>query len=288
MFDLTELKKYILTKRARKFTDVIEGFTKQLEEELENRTPDSNLINVSRITSMPTYQFAIMALENNSPTQVITTIEEIRKRYYNKDNIDNETLGFLDSIEGKAYGYIALNTKNMEMKKAFYKYAIKYFEMAYCRGYCDALLDRADLEKKMGDPYKGEEVAFRVLSESKETYTCLGELFYDFSSLVESAIRVIEGKRALIPDILDFKYAMWKYQDGAKKSINSKLYYGLSLIIYNEEGSKEQGLKIVKEAFDEFKKANKDCDKVLFASDAKLFKENIELIETRILKNNTR
>ena len=281
---LEEIKKSILVKKAKTFTDVIDGFTRQLEESLQLRNPSGDKIDVSSLMSMPTYQFAIMAFENNSPTQVVKVIKEIKKRYSKKKNIDSLTLGFLDALEGKAYGYIALYSKNAKYSETFYKCAIKCFENAYSRGYCDALLDLADLQKKLINPFKGEETAFRVLAESNESYTRLGEMFYDFNSLVESAIRVLEGRRTIISDIVDFKYAMWKYQDGASKSINSKFYYGLSLIIYNEDNSLEKGLKIVKETFSEFKKVNENYSKMFFSSDVKKFKENIDLIEKKIIK----
>ena len=285
---MLDIKKKALIKEAKTFTDVIRGFTSKLEERLMTRRPDDEEINISKLLCMPTYQFAIQALENNSPTQVIKTIEEIKKRYSRFGNLDTKTLGFLDSIEGKAYGYIALNSKNAKTKEEFYKYSIKCFKQATRRGYYDAMLDLADLEKKIISPFKGEETAFKVLEDSDEVYTCLGELFYDFSSLVESAIRVLEGRRPIISDIIDFKYAMWKYQDGADKSINSKFYYGLALIIFNDDGSKEEGLKIVKESFDEFKRVNQNCNKILFATDANQFKNNISLIENNIIKVNKR
>ena len=288
MFDVDNIKKYMLTKKARTFTDVIDGFTSQLEYALNSRVPDRAHISMYTITRMPTYQFAIRALENNSPTQVIKTIQAIKRRYAKLNNIDDLTLGFLDAIEAKAYGYIALNAKNEDMQKSFYKFAVKGFNNAYSRGYYDALLDLADLQKKMGEVYEGEATAFKVLAESKESYTCLGELFYDFSALTESAIRVLEGKRPLISDIMDFKYSMWKYEDGAKKSINSKFYFGLALIVCNEDDSKERGLKIVKETFQEFKTANADCHKYLFESDVKEFRKNIELVENKIIKDRKR
>ena len=276
----------MMLKKARTFTEVIDGFTSRLEDVLEHREPSSGWINIDRIANMPTYQFAIQALENNSPTQVIKTIQAIRERYAKLDTIDSKTLGFLDAIEGKAYGYIALNSKNANDKTAFYRYAVKCFQNANSRGYYDAYLDLADLEKKLGNPYMGEMVAMKIVGKSQETYTTLGEMFYDFVSLRESAIRVMEGKRPIITNFYDFEYAMWKYQDGAKDSINSRFYYALSLIIKNEDGSKEEGLNLLKETIQEFKKVNEDCHKYLFASDVKVFKENIDLVEKKILKIN--
>lgn len=276
-------EKFWLNKTKEQFQPIV-GFTRRLQAELEEREPSVQWINKERITSMPTYQFAVLALENESPAQVVNVLHAIRKRYQKIDKIDSNALGFLDCIEGKAYGYISLNTKNEKESKKFYDMAIKCFENGYSRGYYEAKLDLADLEKKRGYPYVGETEAFKVLGKTPEIYTCLGELFYDFSKLSESAVRVIEGKRPLISDIMDFKYSMWKYESGAENSINCKFYYGLALIIYNNDGSKEKGLHIVKETFEEFKEANANIHKVLFESDAKKFKENINLIEKRLLR----
>lgn len=281
------LEKFWLNRTKNQFQPII-GFTKKLEEELDAREPSIKWINKDRITIMPTYQFAIWALENESPAQVVNVINRIRKRYEKIDKIDSHALGFLDCIEGKAYGYISLNSKNEKESKRFYEMAVKCFENGYSRGYYDAKLDLADLEKKRGYPYVGETQAFKVLGRTPETYTCLGELFYDFSKLSESAVRVIEGKRPIISDIMDFKYSMWKYESGAANSINCKFYHGLALIIYNTDGSKDKGLKIVKETFDDFKKANENINKILFASDVKQFKENVELIEKRLIKVQSR
>ena len=285
---MMDIKRQILLMKARTFTDVVEGFTSRLEGALEDRTPSTGWINISRILTMPTYQFAVWALQNDSPTQVVKTIQTIRERYAKLDNIDSKTLGFLDAIEAKAYGYIALNSKNANIKTNFYRYAVKCFQNAYSRGYHEAFLDLADLEKKLGDPYKGEFVARQALGKTPEIYTALGELFYDFSSLTESAIRVMEGKRPLISNLYDFEYAMWKYEDGSQNSVNAKMYYGLSLIVNNKYGSKEDGLKLVKDTIEEFKKANEDCHKYLFQSDVKVFRSNIELIERKLIKANKR
>ena len=173
----------------------------------------------------------------------------------------------------------------MQSQVKFYNLAVKCFNSAKSRGYFDAILDLADLEKKLGDVTKGENTAFTVFNNTNESYTRLGELYYDFSKLVESAIRVLEDKRPLIEDIVGFEYAMRKYRLGSENSVNCKVYYGLALII---EGKKKEGLKMVKANFNEFKEYNKDVDKILFASDAKIFNDNLKLVESRLIKNNIR
>lgn len=277
-------KKKLLDKEKGIFM-AIEGFTASLERELELRKPKSEKVTLDSVTTMPTYAFASLALQNESPLQVIKVIEKMKKRYSGKKVLDNETMGFLDAIQGKAYGYIALNTKNLQSQEKFYNLAVKCFNSAKSRGYFDAILDLADLEKKLGDVTKGENTAFTVFNNTNESYTRLGELYYDFSKLVESAIRVLEDKRPLIEDIVGFEYAMRKYRLGSENSVNCKVYYGLALII---EGKKKEGLKMVKANFNEFKEYNKDVDKILFASDAKIFNDNLKLVESRLIKNNIR
>ena len=102
-------KKKLLDKEKGLFM-AIEGFTASLERELELRKPKSEKVTLDSVTTMPTYAFASLALQNESPLQVIKVIEKMKKRYSGKKVLDNETMGFLDAIQGKAYGYIALNT----------------------------------------------------------------------------------------------------------------------------------------------------------------------------------
>lgn len=272
--------------KASEFFNAIPGFTMRLEKQLATTKANKKDVNLTTITSMPTYSFAICALENDSPLQVIKVMEEMKKRY--RFSADNEVLGFLDSIEGKAYGYIALNIKNIELKHNFYKLACKCFKNAISRGYEDAVLDLADLEAKIKDAYAAEEIVLKSVEKTKESFTKLGDLFYGFDMLVENAIRVLENKRPIIEDDLAFWYALCKYKEGSKDSINCKLYYGLALIVYNHEGSKDEGLKLVKESFEEFKKENKNTSKILFSTDAKNFDNTLKTLEEKIIKINRR
>ena len=272
--------------QAKEFFNAIPGFTMRLERQLELTKASKSELGLANVVNMPTYSFAIWALENDSPLQVIKVMEEMKKRY--KFSAGNDVLGFLDSIEGKAYGYIALNIKNIELKYNFYKLATKCFKNAIARGYQDAVLDLADLEAKVKDVYAAEELLLKSVDKTKESFTKLGDLFYDFDMLVENAQRVLEGKRPLIEDDLAFWYALCKYKEGSNDSINCKLYYGLALIVQNKEGSKEEGLKIVKSSFEEFKKFNKDNRKILFASDVKNFNNTLKTLEEKIVKNNKR
>jgi hypothetical protein len=106
--------------------------------------------------------------------------------------------------------------------------------------------------------------------------------------LVENAIRVLENKRPIIEDDLSFWYALCKYKEGSGESINSRLRYGLALIINDGEGEKEAGLKLVKDSFEDFKKANSNRKKTFFASDVKAFDKTLQLLETKIVKVNNR
>lgn len=277
-----------LKNKVSPFFKAIPGFTARLERQIEYNHPNKGEIDLDNITSMPTYSFAILALENDSPLQVVKVMEAMRKRYASKPNVSKKILGFLDSIEGKAYGYIALNIKNVELKYNFYKLANKCFKNAVARGYNEAALDLADLEAKLNDVYSGEAVALKAVDKTKESFTKLGDLFYDFDMLVENAIRVLENKRPIIEDDLAFWYSLCKFKEGSDASINSRLRYGLALIINNGEGEKEKGLKIVKENFEEFKKCNSNRKQILFSTDAKAFDKSLQLLENKIVKINNR
>lgn len=270
------------------FFNEISGFTARLEREISEREKSKEKVTLDRVTSMPTYHFATLALENESPLQVVKVMQTLRKRYSSKKNIDKETLGFLDDIEGKAYGYIALNINNIEQKYKFYKAACKCFKNGISRGYYDAALDLADLQAKMEDIRVGERTALDVFFKTDKAASKLGELFYGFDKLVESAIRVIENKRPLIENENDFYYALRKYEKRKETSINCRLYYGLALIINNEGNDKEEGLKLVKETFAAFKKENSQLNKVMFKSDVDKFNKTLQILENKLIQINSR
>ena len=197
-------------------------------------------------------------------------------------------LGFFDDMEGKAYGYIALNINNIEHKYKFYKLACKCFENGISRGYYNAALDLADLQSKMEDIKVAERTALDVFFKTDDAASKLGELFYGFDKLVESAIRVLENKRPLIENENDFYYSLRKYEKGKEKSVDSRLYYGLALIISNEGNDKEEGLRIVKETFPAFKKQKSELNKVMFKTDVDSFNKTLQMLESKITKMNIR
>lgn len=280
------MKKVKLDNEDLQLDMAIPGFSARLEEQMKLRSPSKNQISRENVTSMPTFAFVSLALQNNSPLKVIKTIEMMQKRYAFKKNFSKEAKGFLDAIEGKAYGYLCLNTKNLEAKKEFYKKAKKCFESANSKGYPEAYLDLADLEAKLGDVRTGEKIAISVFTKSNETPTLLGELYYGFSELVNSAKRVLSGRRAIISDKSAYEYSVLKYSQGMESgSIASKVYYGLTLIIDN---NKEEGLKLINESYQDFKVYVSELEKVLFASDYNMIKKNMEILENDILKNNKR
>ena len=280
------MKKVKLSKEDLNLDVAIPGFTETIENELKLRAPSKKEITREDVTSMPTFAFVSLALQHNAPLKVIKTIEMMQKRYAFKKNFSKEAKGFLDSIEGKAYAYLCMNTKNMEDKEKFYKRAKKCFEDAKNKGYCDAYLDLADLESKVNSVVKGEKIAISVFYVSKEAPTLLGELYYGFSDLVNSARRVLEGKRPIISNKHAYDYSQFKYSQGVERgSVSSKLYYGLTLIIDHEI---EEGLKIVNESYEDFKKYIEELSKVLFTTDMNVIRKNIEILENDILKNRKR
>lgn len=282
------MKEDKLKSKASVFFEAVPGFTARLENEIKSREASKEKITLDNVTTMPTYAFAVLALENDSPLQVVKVMETLRKRYSSRKKIDKEVLGFFDSIEGKAYGYVALNVKNIELKYKFYKLACKCFENAVSRRYYDAALDLSDLQDKFIDVTTAEATVLNIYPKTNEALTKLGELFFGFDKLVESATRVLEGKRPLIEDEYAFLYSLHKYEEGKEKSINSKLYYGLALIVNNEYGDKEKGLRIVKETLPEFKKENEILSKILFKSDAEAFNKTLQTLEDKLNKMKSR
>ena len=275
--------------KKQEYVSSIIGFTTMLEEQLAKKASKEK-IDHNNVIYMPTYSFAILALENNDANSVIRVINAIRKRYKFKFNFTKDASGFLDSVEGKAYGYLAINAKNNVDQKKFYDLAIKCFNSAKNKGYIDGYLDLAYLEKEMGNPDKGEQIAFNVYRNSDLIHLTRGEMYYGIDKLVNNAIRVIEGKRPIISveDYGFFEYSMNCYKKGMEKSISCKFYYGLALIIYKNGYHKRKGLTIIKETYEEFKKEREKFNKTLFNSDSKIYDDNLKLIEEKILKHKNR
>lgn len=268
------------------FINVIPGFTKLLEKELKQRSRTKEKIDLDNVVNMPTYAFAMLALKQDAPLQLVSTMKAIKKRYCSKSNVSEEVIGFFDALEGKAYGYIALNIKNVEQKENFYKLAGACFKKAINNGYYNANLEWADFKKIFESNNEAEETALGALEDTADVLAKMGEIYYGLPQLVESAIRVLEKKRPLIENELDFYYAMHKYKEGYDRSLICRMYYGLALIVggYETPEYLSRGMKIVKENFAEFKELHKDADKKLFNSDAKVITDNINLISERIIK----
>ena len=282
------MSKVVLNEEEKKLFNNILGFTKSLEKELTRKKSKLKLTK-DNVVTMPTYEFATLALQSNCPLQVIKVIEVLKKRYAARLTLQKETLGFLDSIEGKAYGYMALRITNLEKQDQLISKAKRCFLRAQSRGYLDACVDLADLEAKLGNSDEAHEVLRYKVRKVDEANTKMGEIYCGISMLVPNAIRVLEGKRPFIEDMTDYYLGEYGYRNGVNSSINCKIYHALlSIIIAEDRHEKEKALEIVKKHFKEFKEKNKDIDKFLFKTDADIIKENIDLIETKILKMHIR
>lgn len=270
--------------KKEEYVSSIKGFTIMLEEQLAKK-PTKEKITSNNIIYMPTYSFAVLALEHNDPNSVIRVLNAIRQRYRFKFNLTREANGFLDAIEGKAYGYMAINSKNKDQQDKFYKLAVKCFNNAKNKGYVEGYLDLAYLEKKINDASKGEKIAFNVYHDTNLVHLTRGEMYYGIDKLVSNAIRVFEGKRAILSeeDYACFQYAMESYKKGMEDCYSCKFYYGLALMIYKNGYHKEKGLKIIKETYKDFIKEREDFNRTLFNSDVEIYKENIKLLEDKIL-----
>ena len=278
------MAKDILSEEEKELFDGIKGFTKSLEYVMENRKRSKENITLENVISMPTYEFVTLALSANSPRQVITAIEAIRKRYLLKFNIDKEAMGYLDSIEGKAYGYMSLYVKDILKQQKLYKLACKYFKSAISKGYYDANVDLADLEEKFDLSDKADDLLSYLKKDVPDAYRKLGELYCNFPTLVENATRVLQGRRPFIEDGTKLPIAMYHFNQGEKKSVECRVYKGLAMIIKGDNNEKEEGLKLVKDNLKEFKEKNKDIDKKLFATDAKVFKDCLSILENKLVK----
>ena len=283
------MSKIVLNEEEKKLFNNILGFTSSLENEVKSRKKSNGKMTKDNIVAGPTYEFATLALQSNSPLQVIKVIEVLKKRYAVRLNLQRETLGFLDSIEGKAYGYMALRITDLQKQENLISMAKRCFLRAQSRGYLEACIDLADLENKLGNSREAHEVLRYKVKNVNEANTKMGEIYCGISMLVPNAIRVLEGKRPFIEDISDYYLGEYGYRRGVDTSINCKIYHALlSIIIEEDKNDKLKALEIVKKNFKEFKEKNKDIDKFLFKSDADVIKANIDLIEKKLLKLNIR
>ena len=166
--------------------------------------------------------------------------------------------------------------------------ACKYFNSAMSKGYFQASIDLADLEEKFYDRGSANKVLNSFKKDTPEVSRKIGELYFNFSKLVENAIRVLQGRRPFIENSNDLPLALHYFNKGKEKSIECRVYKGLAMIITGDEDEKKEGLALVKENLEEFKKKNKDIDKILFKTEAEAFNKNIDLIENKLLKLNRR
>ena len=69
------MKKVKLDNEDLQLDMAIPGFSARLEEQMKLRSPSKNQISRENVTSMPTFAFVSLALQNNSPLKVIKTID---------------------------------------------------------------------------------------------------------------------------------------------------------------------------------------------------------------------
>jgi hypothetical protein len=264
----------------------IEGFTKEFEKYLkEHKVSIDHKASVEDVKNSFTYSFATLALQNNSPVQLINVINAIKDRY-GKKYLSKESLGFLDCMSAKAYGYLSLMCKNIENQNKYRKLAMSMFEKAYGNGYVTAIGDMMDFKSKWSsEPYRVEDIGLPHVKEDSELFFNLGTLFVDFPSLVDNAARVLKDKRPVIENKYYFEMAEYKFTQGANTSPSCGVCLGLCYII---NGKKDQGLSLIKKNMNGFKKSKSHMERLLFASDAEIFNSSMEKIETKILDNNKR
>jgi len=266
--------------------NIIDGFTKEFETHIKgNKIKFDHKVSEEEIKNSFTYSFATLALSKNSPIQLIYVINTIRDRY--GKHLTENALGFLDSMAGKAYGYLSFLSTNLKNQEKFKKTAIELFNKAYGRGYTRALADLMDFKKKYTSalPYRIEDIAIPHTKEDVSLFYDLGNIFVDISILTDNAIRVMKGKRPVIEDMGYFRNAEYKFEKGYESNCGCAICYGMCLII---RGDKEKGLKLVRDNLEGFKKEKGRVERILFASDCESFNNCIERIENELLKTNKR
>ena len=264
----------------------IEGFTKEFENYIKkNKIKIDHKVSEEEIKNSLTYSFATLALSKNSPVQLIYVINAIKNRY--GKHLTQSAIGFLDSMSGKAYGYLALLTTNLKNQEKFHKNALRYFDKAYNNGYTRALADLMEYKKKYMnmEPYRVEEVARTHTNEDVSLFYDLGNLFVDISTLTDNAIRSMKGKRPVIEDMGYFRNAEYKFEKGHESNCGCAVCYGLCKII---TGDKEEGLKLVRDNIEGFKKEKGKVERILFSSDCENFNNCIKRIQNELLKINKR
>jgi hypothetical protein len=189
-------------------------------------------------------------------------------------------------MSAKAYGYLSLLSKNMDNQSKYRKLAMSMFEKAYSSGYVPAISEMMDFKSKWSsEPYRTEDIGLPHVKEDIEIFFSLGTLFVDFPSLVDNACRVLKDRRPVIENKYYFEMAEYKFSQGSKGSSSCALCLGLCYII---NGKKDEGLKLISKNMAMFKKTKSHMEQIMFDSDAQIFNESVNKIETRILDNNKR
>lgn len=261
----------------------IEGFTKAFEEEMEKTKAKVRKLNPKTIAETPTFSFASLAFEHNAPLKVLKVIEEMKIRYNKAKYFNKKVFGFLLDAEGKAYGYLAVNTKNYELRSDLLNKAVKCFDDANrTYGYADSTYNKAELAKKFNQENVGATWLEKYLVNDIEKFTRKGHLYMDLYQLADNARRKMEGKRLVISDQDNYELAGYYFEKGfEKKSLTAKFSFGLFKIT---QGETKKGLEMVNECYSEVKEYYSEFKKVLFASDYKVYKDAFNLIERDILK----
>ena len=264
---------------------IIGGFQKKIEQVIEEREPTNEHITLNDVTNMPTFALASLALDRNAPEELIEAMEFLKSRYLKKDNVSNEVKGFFDYLEGKAYGYVALNIPDIKRQARYLRLAAKCFNNAKNKGYVEAMDELADLKNKLGD-LKG---AIKTVEKNKNIkfnpYERLGEFYFGFSDLVINAVRVIGGKKPIIGVEEDYQKAKELYSEGKNLSGKCLINYALCQII---DGDKNLGISILESTREYLEIYLKESKAKMFNSDYESLRENIDLINYKILKNHTR
>lgn len=262
----------------------IEGFTKELEKELKNPKSKVFKMDPDEIIYMYTYRFALLAYQHNAPLKLIKVMETMKERYASAKILNRKFYGLLLDLEGKAYAYMSINSKNYEEQNNFYKIAYKCFEDAFKSYHCiEAKYDLAELSTHFKMRVNAVLSIQNKVKEDNEKYTKMGYLFCDLYTLANNASRVLQGKRPLISNSSDLDMARHYFDLGVKNdSLTSEFAYGLLKII---RGDTKNGLETVEKHFSEIKKYYDKFELMMFASDFKPYKDAFEIIETKVLKN---
>ena len=270
----------------KEFEVIINGFTKSFEEELSKPKSKLRKIDVDNIIDMPTFTFASIAFKNNAPLKLIKVIEEMKNRYSKAKYFNKKVYGFLLNIEGRAYSYLALNCKNSNKKRDLISKAEKCFDESFNNYHCiESKYDKARLAKGFNKESLGALWIMGAVKDEKEKYTTIGYLYQDLYTLANNALRAIQEKRVIVENEMGLDTAQVNFQLGMRKnSVTSALSYGLYLIAH---GDKEKGMNLVKENYQQAKEIFSKYEDIMFASDYKIYKEGLEIIEKNIINIRT-